>query len=81
MSWPEDLTKTTAKELATLHLTNEAWSKELKLRIKRLMNGKAAGDIGKDEHASSLNATNKDTVECIRRRQLLTHELSKRGVE
>jgi hypothetical protein len=79
MAWPEDLTKTTAEELTTLHLTNEAWSKQLKLRVKRLIDGKAAGDIGEDEYTSSLKATNKDTAECIRRSELLKHELSKRG--
>ena len=80
MAWPDDLTKTTAKELATLHLTNEAWSKELKLRLKRLTDGKLTGDIGTDEYASSMNSTTQDIAECIRRRQLLTHELSIRGI-
>lgn len=81
MSWADNLVNIATDELAALRLDNEEWSRNLILRIKTLIHAKTAGDISEDEYDSSIIATNKDIAECIRRNQLLTHELSKRGVE
>jgi hypothetical protein len=78
MAWPEDLTKITAEELAALHQENEAWGKDLRIRIKGLMDGKVAGDIGKDEYATNRKIANKGMNEYRRRGRLLVHELSER---
>ena len=71
MSWPEDLTKLSIEGLADLYRANEAWSKDLKQRVKILTDGKAAGVISEDAYANSMKSTNKDIAECVRRRQLL----------
>ena len=71
MSWPQDLSKLTIEELAALHRDNEAWSKNLKLRVKILGGAKTAGDFSEDEYDSSMKAINRDIAECIRRGQLL----------
>ena len=51
-AWPEDLTKLTIDELADLYRANEAWSKDLKERVKILTKGKAAGVISEDTYAT-----------------------------
>jgi hypothetical protein len=81
MSWQEDLKKNTAEELAALRQANDAWSKDLNLRVKILMEGLMKSKItdGVDEYASGLRNTNKDIAECSRRSQLLTDELSERS--
>ena len=71
MSWPEDLTKITAEELAALHQENEAWGKDLRIRIQGLM----AGDL---EHATNRKTAKKDMNEYRRRGRLLLHEFSER---
>ena len=80
MSWPEDLTKITPEELAALREENEAWGNDLRIRIKGLMDGQVAGDIGKDEYATNRKIANKGMNEYRRRGRLLMHELSVRGV-
>jgi hypothetical protein len=80
MAWPEDLSKLTIEELADMYRANEAWDKDLKLRVKLLMDGKAVGGVSDDVYASTMKITNKDIAECVRRSQLLTNELSKRRV-
>jgi hypothetical protein len=76
MSWP-DLTKLSAEELAALHEENEAWGKEIRIRIKNL-HGKVAGGIGKDEYAAIRKIAFKDMNEYRRRGRLLLHEFSER---
>jgi hypothetical protein len=71
MSWPKDIAKVTIEELADLYRANEAWRKDLNLRVKILMDGKAAGVIGENNYATSMRVTNKDIAECVRRRELL----------
>ncbi len=78
MSWPEDLTKIAPEELAALHRENEAWGKDLRIRIKALMDGKIAGHIGKDEYVTNRKIANKGMNEYRRRGRLLLHELSER---
>ena len=78
MSWPEDLTKITPEELAALHEENEAWGKDLRIRIKGLTDRKVAGDIGQDEYATNRKIANKGMNEYRRRGRLLMHELSER---
>jgi len=78
MAWPEDITKITPDELAALHKENEAWGKDLRIRIKGLMDGKVAGQIGKDEYAANRKIANKDMNEYRRRGRLLMHEFSVR---
>jgi hypothetical protein len=45
--------------------------KDLKLRVKILMDGKAAGVIGEDAYANTMKSINKDMAECVRRSQSL----------
>ena len=71
MEWPDDLSKLTIEELAGLHRANEAWSNDLKRRVKILTDGKAVGAIGKDDYANGMKSINKDIAECVRRTQLL----------
>jgi hypothetical protein len=78
MVWPEDLTKITAEELAALHEENEAWGKELRIRIKNLLDGEVAGDIGKNECAANRKIASKDMNEYRRRGRVLLHEFSER---
>jgi hypothetical protein len=78
MSWTEDLTKITPQELDALHQENEAWGKDLRIRIKGLMVGKIAGDIGMDEYATNRKIANKGMNEYRRRGRLLMHEVSER---
>ncbi len=52
-AWLEDLSKLTIEELADMYRANEAWSSDLKLRVKLLMDGKVAGVISEDVYASS----------------------------
>jgi hypothetical protein len=79
MAWREDLTKITPEELAELHEENEAWGKDLRLRIKGLVDGNVAGDIGRDEYLTNRKIANKDMNEYRRRGRLLVHEFSERS--
>jgi hypothetical protein len=78
MSWPEDLTKIAPEELEVLYQQNEAWGKDLRIRIKGLIDGKIAGHIGKDEYVTNRKIANKGMNEYRRRGRLLMHELSER---
>jgi hypothetical protein len=78
MVWPEDHTKIAAEELAALHEENEAWGKTLRIRIKGLVDGNVAGDIGRDEYFTNRKIANKGMNEYRRRGRLLMHELSER---
>jgi hypothetical protein len=71
LAWPEDLAKLKIEDLVNLYRANEAWFKDLSLRVKILTDGKAAGVIGEDNYATTMRITNKDIAECIRRRKLL----------
>ena len=71
MAWPEDLTKLTIEELADLYRANQVWSKDLKQRVKLLMDGRASGAISENVYDSGMTSTNKDIAECVRRIQVL----------
>jgi hypothetical protein len=79
MAWAEDLTKITSEELAALHQENEAWGKDLRIRIKGLVDGNVAGDIGRDEYLTNRKIANKGMNEYRRRGRLLLHEFSERS--
>jgi hypothetical protein len=78
MAWPEDLTKINPEELEALYQENEAWGKDLRIRIKGLMDGKVAGDIAKHEYATNRKIANTGMNEYRRRGRRLMHELSER---
>jgi hypothetical protein len=71
MEWPDDLSKLTIEQLADLYRANEIWSKDLKQRVKLLIDGRASGAISENVYDSGITSTNKDIAECVRRSQLL----------
>jgi hypothetical protein len=71
MEWPDDLSKLTIEQLADLYRANEIWSKDLKQRVKLLIDGRASGAISENVYDSGMTSTNKDIAECVRRSQLL----------
>jgi hypothetical protein len=71
MEWPDDFSKLNIEQLADLYRANEIWSKDLKQRVKLLIDGRASGAISENVYDSGITSTNKDIAECVRRSQLL----------
>ena len=63
------------KELAEQQARNRDWNKELRRRIKALVQSRLAGDITQEDYLVFRHLTNEDSLECRRRAAQLQDQI------
>ena len=75
LSWPDNLSECTTKQLITLRTENQAWHKQLRCAIRALTSRKLSKQIGSEQYAIQRAIVNEHVAECHRRGTALVEEI------
>jgi hypothetical protein len=72
---PEELVDCTLEQLLASQGENRAWSKDLRLRAKALVNSRLANEISLADYLESRKAAQSEAAECQRRAFMLDEQI------
>ena len=77
--WSDEIAGLSRRELSDMVAENRAWGKHLRERTQALVHARLAKTISLAEYAAGRALNNADSIECGRRRDLLTRSLDRAG--
>jgi hypothetical protein len=78
---PVDFPKHSVQEMVASVMENRAWSKQLRINSRMLVNSRVAKLIDADDYAARRNLINENVAECKRREIVLLKEITARERE